>query len=221
MKKKIAFFISLHFLIIIYCFPRFCTGKQTPYQEGTITTIEGSIKEVFEKKNRAVAELGLHLLLLTSSGEYIVHVSPLWYAEQQQIQFLPGELLTVTGSSFKKDNRQNIYAATIYRQFSSLPIKRQRQIALEAYSSNDLKALASKHAIDLKEVERIKTRTDRYLNSALSPEPLQLRNPETGEGLWGGRYYHENMPFNRQKRQEEIQKRQEEIRKKIRERKHR
>ena len=182
-----------------------------PYEKGTPTTIEGRILSVHTDPNPVVSELGLHLTVETSGGEYIVHVSPQWYADQQQFQFVKGEYLTITGSFFLRDQQKNIYAATIVRRFSALSGEQQIRLACEAVSSPDLKALAAKYAVDLEEVERIKSRAEHFLDSALFPDPIRLRDPQTGDGLWGGRYYHENMPLIRKKMQEEK-------RKKIRER---
>ncbi len=82
-------------------------------------------------------EDGLHLKIKTGSGDIIVHVCPQWYADKESIQFKKGESVTVTGSTFTKDNEQNIYAATISRK---------------------------------------------------GAETLNLRNPDSGSGMWSGRY---------------------------------
>jgi hypothetical protein len=89
--------------------------RMVPYQKATFTTIEGSIESVDTIYNRVTSEKGLHLTLKTSKGKYIVHVCPQWYADQQQLSFNTGEIITVSGSRFKKDNNENIYAAVIKR----------------------------------------------------------------------------------------------------------
>ena len=114
--------------------------------------------------------------------------------------------MTISGSVFIREDQKNIYAAVIQRRFSSLSKDQQIQIALESISADDLRPIAEKYAVDVEEVQRIKTRARDYLNSALFPEAILLRNSSTGEGLWGGRFYKENMPNIRQKRQDEIRK---------------
>ena len=90
-----------------------------PYNIKTFTTIEGNIKSIDASFNPATSETGLHLTVKTPSGEYIVHVCPKWYADQKQIEFQKGESLTISGSTFTKDNQANIYAATIDYQSAS------------------------------------------------------------------------------------------------------
>ncbi len=124
-------------------------GGMSPYKKETFTTIKGNIKSIDTVFNKAKQKKGLHLKVKTSSGDYIVHVCPQWYADKQKIQFSIDELLTVSGSTFIRDNEQNIYAATIIRS---------------------------------------------------SSETLKLRNPDTGDGLWGARFQDEKMSKRRQKR---------------------
>ena len=63
--------------------------------------------------NKQTKEPGLHLSVTTSSDTFVVHVSPQWYADKMNIKFNKGEQLTIIGSTFTKDFKQNIYAATI------------------------------------------------------------------------------------------------------------
>ena len=206
MKSRFSLTIIVLFFLFIISFSYSAFGQMTPYEQGTVTTIEGKIKSIYTSKNKLTSEYGLHLVLENSSGEYIVHVCPQWVADQQQFQFLKGELLTVSGSVFVREQQNNIYAAVINRRFSSLSKDQQIKIAFESMSTEDIKSIAEKYSVDTAEVERIKTRVKEYLNSALFPDDILLRNLDTGEGLWGGRFYHENMPQIRQKRQEEMKK---------------
>ncbi|MEW6380832.1 MAG: hypothetical protein AB1611_14660 [bacterium] len=205
-KTWLVLILSLP-IILPGIFPGRSFGGMVPYDPATLTTIEGKITGIYTVDNRATSELGFHLRVATASGEYIVHVSPQWYADKQNFQFMTGELLTVTGSAFTRDQQKNIYAATIIRQFSSLPKEQQVLLASEILSpSADTQTLAQKYAIAADEVERLKTRVKQYLDRALFPEPIQLRDPKTGDGLWGGRFYEQNMPLIRQQRQREMRK---------------
>ncbi|MEW5801478.1 MAG: hypothetical protein AB1847_05160 [bacterium] len=212
-SKHFSFFILSLFSLLLAISPRQCFGAMVPYQGGTVTTIEGKITGIYTVDNRTTSELGFHLKVETSAGDYIVHVSPQWYADKQNFQFMEGELLTVTGSAFTRDQQKNIYAATITRRFSALAREQQIMLASEILApSSDLQALARKYAISIEEAERIKTRVAQYLDQALFPEPVQLRDPKTGDGLWGGRFYEQNMPLVRQQKQWEMRKRMQETR---------
>jgi hypothetical protein len=87
-----------------------------PYKSSTFTTIKGSVQSSEAFYNKHMKEDGLHLKVKTDDGEFIVHVCPQWYAEKENIQFKKGEFVTITGSTFTKDNEENIYAATISRK---------------------------------------------------------------------------------------------------------
>ena len=201
------------FFMLLFVSARQGSGAMVPYDSRTVTTIEGKITGVYTVDNRATSELGFHLKIDTGSGEYIVHVSPQWYADKQHFQFMTGELVTVTGSVFTRDQQKNIYAASITRRFSSLPREQQIALASEILApSSDLQNLAKKYAITADEAERIKTRVTQSLEQALFPEPIQLRDPKTGDGLWGGRFYEQNMPLVRQQRQMEMRQRMLEMR---------
>lgn len=123
-------------------------GRMAPYRQETFTTINGKVDSIDTVFNKIKQEKGLHLTVKTSSGEYIVHVCPQWYADKEQLKFENGELLTISGSTFTKDNEPNIYAATI-------------------------------------------------ING--SSKSLNLRNPDTGDGLWDSRDIDDNMPQEQQK----------------------
>ncbi len=139
MKNSFLFVISL---ILLLSFDSVLAkrGKKRagmiPYKSETVTTIKGKVRRVKTVFNRIQQEKGLHLTVKSSSGSYIVHVCPQWYADKQKIQFFKGESISITGSTFTKDGKQNIYAASIRR----------------------------------------------------GPKTLNLRNVDTGVGLWSERY---------------------------------
>lgn len=126
-------------------------GKKgmVPYKQETFKTVTGEVNGVKTVFNRIQQEKGLHLVIETSSGEFIVHVCPQWYADKKKIRFEVGESVTISGSTFMKDGKQNIYAATIVRG---------------------------------------------------SVETLKLRDPDSGHGLWRGRYQDEKRKKNRHDR---------------------
>jgi len=89
------------------------TAGINPYRPETVTTITGVVDNFETVMNKQTKEPGLHLSVTTASDTFVVHVSPQWYADKMNIQFNKGEQLTITGSTFTKDFKQNIYAATI------------------------------------------------------------------------------------------------------------
>ncbi len=116
-----VFFLSLLFSNTVFAKggkKRKGSGGMASYKKETFTTIKGNIKSISTVFNKITREKGLHLKVKTSSGYYIVHVCPQWYADKQKFQFDKDELLTISGSTFVKDKKQNIYAATIIRSSS-------------------------------------------------------------------------------------------------------
>ncbi|MGA1826000.1 MAG: hypothetical protein ACMUIP_15200 [bacterium] len=87
--------------------------KMAPYNRETYMTVKGSITSIDTVFNKKKKEDGLHLTVQSDSGEYVIHVCPQWYADKEHLKFKIGELLTVSGSKFIKDNKPNIYAASI------------------------------------------------------------------------------------------------------------
>ncbi len=119
MKRSTLVFSSFTFLLLL-CFSHPLLGEggrgsrgMVPYSADTVSTIKGTVGRVDTVFNPVTKEDGLHLAIRTASGKYIVHVCPQWYAEKQRIRFAVGETVEVIGSTFIKDNEQNIYAATI------------------------------------------------------------------------------------------------------------
>lgn len=157
MQRNSIFFIifPLSFILIACSISAGGSRGMAPYKKETFATIKGEVKSIDTVFNRVTQEHGLHLTVKTSSEEYIVHVCPQWYADKKQLTFEKAELLTISGSTFIKDNQPNIYAATITRN-----------------SSNSLK----------------------------------LRNPDTGDGLWSGRYKNEKRFKKHRKNPEKMRK---------------
>lgn len=107
--------------------------SMAPYALSTVKTVQGTIRSVDVVYNRHTNEDGIHLRLMTSRGEYIIHVCPEWYAEQQNIRFSKGESISVTGSEFNKDNEKNIYAATIERTAEPALLLRDKKSGKELW----------------------------------------------------------------------------------------
>lgn len=149
MQKNLIFLLLILFVFIGAIF---CQDKDMiPYDKNNYNTLEGEVISIDVVLNKIMKEDGLHLTIKTSKGKYIVHVCPLWYAENEEIKFEKQESITVSGATFVKDGENNIYAAVIKRK---------------------------------------------------SGKTHQLRNPDSGKGLWGERHREEKKsrePKNGQK----------------------
>ena len=108
--------LNLIFLSLVLVVTSGCVAATTgmnPYRLETVTTITGVVDNSETVMNKQTKEPGFHLSVTTASDTFVVHVSPQWYADKMNIKFSKGEQLTITGSTFTKDFKQNIYAATI------------------------------------------------------------------------------------------------------------
>jgi hypothetical protein len=186
-------------------------GGMVPYKKGSFTTIEGQVLSSKTDYNPNTREEGLHLTVQTNSGRIKVHVSPQWWADKQKYRFLKGELVTVSGSRFSKDGEENIYAAELKRRFASSSESIQTRIAIDAIAMKSPAKIASKYGISEQEVRNIKSRVEVAIQSTLFPKTLKLRNKDSGDGLWFGRYQEERSVDrnrdNQSKMQDEMRRR--------------
>lgn len=111
--------------IILFAFAGPAFGGMAPYAQGILTNVEGNIVDVYVVFNPVMQEKGLHLLLETSTGRYVIHVCPLWWDEKQKFGLSKGESITVSGSCFEKKGEKNIYAAKIVRHDSNVPAEKR------------------------------------------------------------------------------------------------
>ncbi len=158
------------------------------YDAATMVEVEGRITKISTDYNPNTREEGLHLKIKGSAGVHVIHVSPKWWADKQQFDFKLDEVVTVSGSQFTKDGENNIYAATLKRRFANLAPDKQKRLAAATLTSSDLHGIAEGFGVSVAEVENIKFRIAAAVDSALFPAPLKLRDPQTGDGLWHGRY---------------------------------
>lgn len=110
MTRVSGFTLFLVFLAITGCVASTATA---PYDNKTITTISGTVNGVETSVNPGTDEPGVHLEISSDKGAYTVHVCPEWYARKQNIRFSSGDTLEVSGATFKRKGRNNIYAARI------------------------------------------------------------------------------------------------------------
>ncbi|MBK6537871.1 MAG: DNA-binding protein [Ignavibacteria bacterium] len=85
------------------------------YDTKTVETISGSvisIDQILPDKNMSV---GIHLLLNTVNGNVSIHLGPAWYIENQDIQIIKGDNVSVTGSKVTYNGDQVIIAKEVIK----------------------------------------------------------------------------------------------------------
>lgn len=85
------------------------------YDTKTVETISGSvisIDQISPDKNMSV---GIHLLLNTVNGNVSIHLGPAWYIENQDIQIIKGDNVSVTGSKVTYNGDQVIIAKEVIK----------------------------------------------------------------------------------------------------------
>lgn len=85
------------------------------YDTKTVETISGSvisIDQILTDKNMSV---GIHLLLNTENGNVSIHLGPAWYIENQDIQIIKGDNVSVTGSKVTYNGDQVIIAKEVIK----------------------------------------------------------------------------------------------------------
>lgn len=85
------------------------------YDTKTVETISGSvmsIDQILPDKNMSV---GIHLLLITVNGNVSIHLGPAWYIENQDIQIIKGDNVSVTGSKVTYNGDQIIIAKEVIK----------------------------------------------------------------------------------------------------------
>ena len=85
------------------------------YDTKTVKTISGSvisIDQILPDKNMSI---GIHLLLNTVNGNVSIHLGPAWYIENQDIQIIKGDNVSVTGSKVTYNVDQVIIAKEVIK----------------------------------------------------------------------------------------------------------
>lgn len=85
------------------------------YDTKTVETISGTvttIDKVYTDKN---STYGVHLTISTNNGEINVHLGPAWYIENQDLQIVKDDNITVTGSKVTYDGNKVIIAKEVVK----------------------------------------------------------------------------------------------------------
>jgi len=160
------------------------TMGMTPYKQETVTTIKGTVTTIETTMNKQTKEDGMHLKVSTEADVYAVHVSPQWYAEKQKFQFNKGELLTITGSTFVKDNEKNIYAATIIDSTGNVIELRKQDTGETLWTGRTRDESLPQKDLDQKEKTQQEMKAKNQKNTSSSQ---QIRDGSRKGSMGGGR----------------------------------
>lgn len=84
------------------------------FDASTIKELNGSVVSVEKITPEKGMSTGIHLLVKTEKNETIsVHLGPSWYLDNQDVQFVAGDVIKVKGSSITYQNAPAIIAMTV------------------------------------------------------------------------------------------------------------
>lgn len=90
----------------------------------TIEELKGSVVKVERITPETGMSAGIHLILKTEKNETIpVHLGPAWYVENQEIQLVAGDVITVKGSRITYQAAPAIIAMTISKGAQILTLR--------------------------------------------------------------------------------------------------
>lgn len=94
--------------------------RRTRYDPATEATFHGTAEEVQDVRGTPG---GIHVQLKTESGTFDVHVGPAFYLRRKEFEILKGDVLDVTGSKLKIDDKDAILARTITKDGKTLELR--------------------------------------------------------------------------------------------------
>ncbi len=86
------------------------------FNPGTVEALKGSVVSVEMITPETGMSTGIHLMLKSEkSGNVSIHLGPSWYIDNQDIQFVVGDVLEVKGSKITYQNAPAIIAMTVQK----------------------------------------------------------------------------------------------------------
>jgi hypothetical protein len=80
------------------------------YNPQTVTTVKGTVAKLEEMSMGRRGMVVRNVILKTAKGNFLVHLGPTWYLEQQKFPLKAGDTLEVTGSQVILNNQPAIIA---------------------------------------------------------------------------------------------------------------
>lgn len=120
MKKKLFILSALLFGLFTYNVYSqdgigIGSGISNIYDVNTVETLSGevtSIDKIYSNNNM----YGLHMTIYSSDGQMLVHLGPVWFVENQDIEIVPGDYVVVTGSRVNFNDTQVIIAKEVMKE---------------------------------------------------------------------------------------------------------
>lgn len=94
--------------------------RRTRYDPATEATFHGKAEDV---KDVSGTPGGVHVQLKTETGTFDVHVGPAFYLRSKEFEILKGDVLDVTGSKLKIEEKDAILARTITKNGKTLELR--------------------------------------------------------------------------------------------------
>ena len=104
-------------------------SSTSPYNKlytGTPTTITGTVQDISTASPMKGMSEGAQLSVLTDQGTKTVQVGPSWYVSRQDLRFLKGDKVTITGVPATVDGQQVILASEIKSSTGTLRLRNEQ-----------------------------------------------------------------------------------------------
>ena len=119
MKTKIFILFVLLFGLSsfkIYSQEGFGSGINNIYDVNTVEKISGEVTSLDKVYSDNNISYGNHLTLYSNNGQILVQLGPAWFVENQDIQIIAGDYVTVTGSRVTYNGSQLIVAKEVMKE---------------------------------------------------------------------------------------------------------
>ncbi len=94
------------------------------FNSKTIEEVKGSVVSIEKITPESGMSTGIHLMLKSEkNGNISVHLGPSWYLDNQDIQFVVGDILVVKGSKVTYQNAPAIIAITVKKGEQMLTLR--------------------------------------------------------------------------------------------------
>lgn len=94
------------------------------FKAATIEQLKGTVASIEKITPEAGMSNGVHLMVKTDKNENIsIHLGPEWYLDNQDIQFVVGDVIRVNGSKIIYQNAPAIIAMTVKKGEQTLVLR--------------------------------------------------------------------------------------------------
>lgn len=94
------------------------------FNPATIGEMKGSVVSVEKITPETGMSTGIHLIVKNDKGENVsVHLGPSWYIDNQDIQFMAGDVISVKGSTITYQNAPALIAMTVQKGDQTLTLR--------------------------------------------------------------------------------------------------